>query len=313
MKWLMRYLNKNRKQIMLTVAIIAFIIIIIQIINGILEQKEEERKEYQERDPYKPSQSIITGDIVSEETTEKNTELIGKFVEYCNNKDYNNAFNLLSDNCKGEIFSNNIDSFIKNYVSINFDNKKTYQLKLLMNINSTYIYQITYYSDDLLATGGSNMSKSTGDYISIILQNNEEKINVKGLVKKNDINKTENQGDLEITINDRAVYYNKEKYNITFKNNSENTISIGNINDSESICLVDSNGVEYPSFIYELLESDLILTPGYSRTISITFNKICNLERNIEKVRLKEVNLNKSSNQVNQIEENSTTQIDIEM
>lgn len=309
MRWLIKYWNQNRKQIILIIAFIAFIFIIIQITNHFLENKENQRAENQARDPYKPSQSVLTGEVVSEEITEKNTQIIEQFVEFCNQKEYENAFGLLSDDCKEIVFNNDVNLFISNYYNINFQDRKTYNLELWMNTSDIYTYQITYYQDNILATGGENMGQNTEDYISIVKQKDEEKLNINGFIKKINMNQSIRQGDVEIAVNSRIIYKNYETYNITAGNYSNETVLLSDRQDNKKICLVDNRDVEYSSFIYENGVEELTLKPGYANRIQIRFNKMYHMSTTIKAIKFQDIILNHNTN----IENENLQKISIEI
>lgn len=314
MRWLIRYWNQNRKQIIITVAIIAFIIIIIQLTNSFLKGREREIDKQKNADPYKPTQSVITGEIVSPEITDRNTEILDQFVKYCNNKEYERAFEILSDNCKEVVFNNSIDYFKRNYCDQIFNTAKTYSIDLWVNNGNLYTYQVKYYEDNLLATGGVNISNNIEDYITITQQNNEDRLNINGFINKEEINKSNREDNVEISINSKIIYKNYETYDITIKNYTRNTILINNGQESQKICLLDNNKVEYMSFIHEIPEERLTLKSAYKKDIQIRFNKIYDLNRNIEKVRFQDIILNYEDYVRNQTKENlEVTTIDVKI
>ena len=295
-----RYFNQNRIRIIITILIVVFIIIIIQVVNYILKQS---RTEYQPsnsitiEDTSIPSESVITGEKLPEETTKTNIETIQQFVDYCNNKQYENAYNLLSQDCKDELY-NTLDTFINNYCNNIFLNANiTYNLELWYNTGSTYTYRVVYYENNLLATGEINPSSNVEDYITIVKNGEENKLNINSFIGKESINKTQSSEDarIEITVNNRYMYRNYEKYSITVKNNTDKTIVISEGINGNDICLVDSNEVEYDSIINELPLVSLELVPGMERTIDIHFYKMYNLYRTIDKISFKNIILDKES------------------
>lgn len=304
MNKLVRYWNQNRGKIIITIAIIAFIIILIQIVNGILENSEAKRKESETIDYTKPVQSVITGEVVSEEKTTENTNIIKEFVDYCNHKEYNKAFEILSKDCKEIVFGNDINLFKTNYYNQIFSTTRTYDLNLWLNINNIYTYQIKYYEDNLLATGGGDLSKNVEDYITITKEDSEYKLNVNGFIQKKEINKSSKQNDIEININSKIIYQNYETYDITIKNYTPNTILINDGQNSEDIYLLDNRNVKYTSFIHEIPVEHLTLKSAYEKKIQIRFNKMHNLNRNIEKIVFQDIILNYEEYQKNPISEN---------
>ncbi len=294
-----RYFNQNRIRIIITILIVVFIIIIIQVVNYILKQS---RTEYQPsnsitiEDTSIPSESVITGEKLPEETTNTNIETIQQFVDYCNNKQYENAYNLLSQDCKDELY-NTLDTFINNYCNNIFTTNITYNLELWHHTNSTYTYRIIYYENNLLATGEINSSNNVEDYITVVENEEKNELNINNFVKKETINKTQSSedGKIEITAINRYMYRDYEKYSVKIKNNTDKTIVISEGENGNDICLVDTNEVEYDSIINELPLVSLELQPGMERTINIRFYKMYNLYRTIDKINFKNIILDKEN------------------
>lgn len=288
MRNFIRYWNQNRRKIIIVIAVIVFAFIIIKILDNMFLNNPNKNETTDEAQKYEPTQSVITGTKVTTEKTKENTEVIGKFVTYCNNSEYENAYNLLTDDCKEE-FNNNINIFIQNYVSRIFTNSKTYELDLWLTEGNVYTYQIKLYDDNLLATGGISINSNIQDYITVINQNNENKININGFIQKKNINKSQEVNGINIVINSKKVYKNYETYNITVKNQTDKTILLSTRQNSKDICLVDNNNIEYTSFLNEIPETSVTLKSGYEKSINIRFNKIYDLDRKIEKVKFNNI------------------------
>lgn len=286
-----RYWNQNRFKIIITLIIVVFIWLLIYIINSILANIPQEsiNTNVTIQDSSKPTESVITGEEMPEETVNENTNLIQKFVSLCNEKNYNEAYNLLSTDCKEEVFTT-IDDFKRNYVDKIFTSNKTYTLELWFNTNVEYTYRIVYIEDNILSSGTIDTINNKEDYITIIKENNEKKLNLNGFIAKEKIGNTSLQNNIEITVNNKLAYRSYEQYNITIKNNTNSTIRISDEQDGNEICLIDSNEVEYDSAINEISISDLIIEPGTTKNLSIKFYKIYNLYRTITKIRFKSIN-----------------------
>ena len=298
MNKIIRYWNQNRKQIIIVIAIIAFIIIILNVVNGIFKMINDNSKgntsQINIEERQKPTQSVITGQNVSKDITDENVDIIKEFVDYCNNMETSKAYELLSNDCKEE-FNNDINIFIKNYCKRNFQTKKIYNLELMFKESNSYTYKTTYYEDNLLATGGST-SNNFEDYITIIKQNGENKLNINNFIKKQEINKTQTTEEIEIYIKSKRIYREYEQYRIEIKNNTENTISISNGENDEDICLLDKNNVKYVSFLYEIPIYSLSIKPKRTTELDITFNKIYDTYRIMEKMQFDNIRLNQSDN-----------------
>lgn len=289
MKNFIRYWNQNKRKIIIIIAIIVFIFIIIKTLDNMFLNNSNKNKTTDKAQKYEPTQSVITGENVTTEKTKENTDVIGKFITYCNNAEYENAYDLLTDDCKEE-FNNDINTFIQNYVSKIFTNSKTYDLDLWLTEGNIYTYQIKLYEDNLLATGGSSInSNNIQDYITVVNQNNENKININGFIQKKNINKSQEVNGISIDINSKKVYKSYEAYNITVKNQTDKTILLSTRQNSQDICLVDNNNVKYTSFLNEIPENSLTLKSGYEKSVNIRFNKIYDLYRIIEKVKFSNI------------------------
>ena len=276
-----RYWNQNRKKIIITIAIIAFIFLLTRLLNYIAKNNNESGEDKQIIDVSKPIQSVITGEQVSAEITDKNTQIIRQFINYCNESEYTSAYELLTDECKEQVFNNNINLFISNYCESIFKTKKISEIDLWLSLNNTYTYKVKFYEDNLLSTGGSQMSSNKEDYITV----NKDKLSINEFINKKEINKSLKEKDIEIIINSKLVYKDYETYNITINNHSSKSIMISTGENSKDICLIDENKAEYPSFIHEILASNLSLQSGYQKNINIRFNKVYDIYRRVEQIK----------------------------
>ena len=290
MNRIIRFFNQNRTRIIITILIIAFIFILIYAINKILEQtkvRESQIINYIE-DSSIPGESVITGEEIDEEVTVKNTNKIQEFVDYCNSGNYQNAYNLLSEDCKNEVFGT-LEEFISNYANQIFNTNKIYSLELWYNTYNAYTYRIVYQENDMLATGNINSENTIEDYITIINENNEQRLNINGFIGKENINVTNNTNNISITINNKSMFRSFEKYNVTVANNTDKTILLSDGISGNDICLIDSNKEEYDSIISELPIPFLKIDAGATRTLDIRFYKMYNPYRTINYIQFKNI------------------------
>ena len=118
---LIRFYNQNRRRILIIILIIVFILGIIQLLNYFSRMKiakEDKQNTWIENTESNKDvvseKSLISGQNVSDTQLNSETELIDEFVKYCNNKDLNSAYEMLSEECKEEMFPT-IDDFYNNY------------------------------------------------------------------------------------------------------------------------------------------------------------------------------------------------------
>lgn len=282
---IIRYFNQNKKKIIIGVAVIAFLIILLTIINSAIKQNRQKENidpnDYAVTDLEKPNESIISDVNLSEETAKINSEIIKSFVEACNNKNYEQAYNLLSAECK-EVEYPTLQDFQNDYIKHIMENSVSYQLELWTVYDGYITYRVTFYEGNLLQNGGIPPEENYVDYITLLQEENEIKLNINKFVKREEINKSAKDRDIEIIINARNVYMDYEIYNITFKNYSEKSILINDGQDSNNMFITDQNGNQYISYINEIPLASLGLKPGFQKLLNVKFAKAYNTYREVK-------------------------------
>ena len=71
------------------------------------------------------------------------------------------------------------------------------------------------------------------------------------------------------------------------KNNTEKTICLDPLENTDKIYLTDSNGANFISYSYELLKDELIIKPEYTRNIKIKFTNGYTTGRKIKSLTFK--------------------------
>ncbi len=289
---IIRYFNQNGRKIIIGVAVIAFILIIITTINSLIGQQQKKENtdsnDYIATDLEKPDESVISGVNLSEEAAKINAEVIKKFVEACNNKNYEQAYNLLSTECK-EVEYPTLKDFQSDYIKYMVKENVSYQLELWTVYDGYVTYKVTFYEGNLLQSGGITPEKNYVDYITLLQEENEIKLNINKFVKREKINKSAKDKNIEIIINTRNVYMDYEIYNINFKNYSEKSILINDGKDSNNIYITDKNKNQYISYINEIPLSSLELKSGFQKILNVKFAKVYNIYREVEDIVFKNI------------------------
>ena len=284
MNRIIRYWNQNRKNIIITVAIVAFIIIIIRIINSMYAKVNTSIASNNVKDDeYQPTKSVITGESVSYEITSGNKNEIDNFVNYCNNKEYEKAYEFLTEDCKEE-YSNSVEQFKQQYASKIFSKIKTYDIELWLKNGNDYTYRVTYYDDNLLETGGKNINNNIQDYITVVNRNNEKKININSFIEKKTLTKSKSESNIEIIVNSKKIYKNYEEYSFIIRNKTDKIIRLTDEKNGKNICVRDENNVEYSSLLTDISTNELELKPGFEKNINIKFNKIYDTGKNVKEI-----------------------------
>lgn len=270
----MRYIRQNKKQIIKVAVIAASLFGLLQLLDYLAGQDIKTENSYNKSDIYKTSngtivsdKSAVSGGTISTTELKKVSNKIEEFVEFCNEQNTEAAYNLLSESCKEEFYPSN-DSFVTYYYEPLFKKgKRTYSIQNW--IKDTYIVKFT---EDLLATGKSGSESTYQDYITIIDENGEKKLNINKYIAREELDNTINQDNIQITVTSRNKYMDYEEYEIKVTNNTEGTILLDQLLDTDSIYLVDNNKTKHIAYSNEIVKDDLKIYKGHTKTIKIKFD-----------------------------------------
>ncbi len=273
MNKIIRFWNQNRKSIVTIMVAIAFLLIIIQVLNQFAknnnEKSSEKTKEIVEG---LPTKSIIGGQDISVETTKNNVEEIETFIKKCNSGDIEGAYNMLTDNCKNVLFANKLENFKVGYYDIIFSSKRTGDIENFISSNKRYTYRVKFY-EDMLASGSTQNKESYQDYITIDENMSAGKLSINSLVYTKEINKESELNGVKVIVLSQQIYKDYEKYEVKFENTTSNRILIDTRTQTKSVYILGSNGVSYGSNISEISSSLCEIPANFYRTYTITFNK----------------------------------------
>lgn len=168
MNKLIRIWNQNRGKIIITALVVVFFFIIIRALNSVakksIEQKNNNTNTAWVEEEQIPDKSILTGQKVNTETTKTNVSVIEEFVNSCNENNIDNAYNLLTDDCKETLFKTK-EKFIENYYNLIFTESRTTKIENYKNSSKTNTYKVTFYGD-VLASGDASAKNSKRLYYS---------------------------------------------------------------------------------------------------------------------------------------------------
>ena len=199
---------RNKSKIMLAIFFFA-VILIISIIVGILgriNSEEQANTTYGniEVEPgpvanftdiyVEGGESVVTGeDITSSQVTMLG--YVNQFVDLCNEQKIEEAYNLLSEECKEEVYPS-LDSFRNNYYNAIFNGQKR---NISVESWAGNIYKVKFEMD-ALSTGVYTEENTVQDYIAVVKDENDEaKLNVNGYIGRNEVNKTQSSSNVTIT------------------------------------------------------------------------------------------------------------------
>ena len=313
---LIRNIRQNKKRIIIIIAMFAGIVLIVQVLNGIAKGILENRSTVEDKTNmntssiYQPNKTILSNTTVNNISAKENTEIIDNFINYCNNGEIENAYNLLTDECKENLF-NNVNSFKKNYYNKIFKEKKEYNLQSWITYSDRYTYKVRF-TENLLATGNSN-SNSIEDYITIINSEDRLGLNINYYIGREYLNSENKINNNIIKITYRDIYKDKEVYGVKVTNNLDNDILLDSLNTTTGIQLLGDNNVEYQVLINELSILDVTVPTKNTKLIKIKFSKEYNPRRKANKIIFSDIILDAEKHMSDPDNEENKTSINIEI
>lgn len=275
---LRRLYNQNRKGIWWVIIIIAFFLIILQVTNYFVKRTEEEKNEdvptnninissgNNNQVQLSSDKSVLTGNGVSKTKLDTEVGTITRFLENCKDQKFEEAYNILTDECKEEMYAS-VEDFREFYYENVFESGRV-SFEVENWINNTYKVNII---PDMLSTGKSNDGIVKQDYITVKKVNDEYKLNINNYIGRKEIKKTAEQEDIIITVNYVDTYIEYETYNMTVKNKRDTNIALDNLYNERTMYIEDKNEVKYPAYTHEIAKELLILDRGVEKTIDIKY------------------------------------------
>ena len=198
-------------------------------------------------------------------------ELISKYVEACNDGNYQKAFDMLSDECKEYAFNNDIQEFMR-HVLTKMPTPKRYAVQDYSNTKfgkkTVYIYEVKF-TDDLLATGLTGADyRYTTDKFMFSKNGDELEMNVGDYMYHEDIKAISENEYLKIDIVDKVVNYSIETYKVKLTNKSQYTVVLSDGAEADEIVLNLPNEYRTRSEV-----DNIVLLPGETQEVVMTFKK----------------------------------------
>lgn len=297
---LIRKYNRNRREIWIVVVIIAFIIGFRYALTSYM--KNDRIGSSNNATTYFPNNNqndypILNNKIYEDKNVSKNSEEISNtiktFIEYCNNRQVEEAYDMLSEDTKYNLYKSKTE-FVKNYYITFFKTKKIYNMQAWITSGGYYTYKVEF-DEDLLSTGGADSNKIE-EYYTVVKENEKYKININRYIGNIEINKITEKNNVKITVLSKNIYLDNIEYKIKVENLSNNTIVLDTKNTKRTTALMDSNNFEYPAYMYKLLENDLTVYSGETKEINIQFNQQYNAKYYNTKIVFNNFNLDNNSN-----------------
>ena len=263
---LRRFFNQNKSLIITIIIIILAVFIGLRLLNYFTKiQNEQNKQEYENiniNNTYNRDYEIISGETKDENIYFLETDVIKNFIDYCNERNYEEAYNMLTQNCKEIIFPN-LETFINEYAEKIFNEKRDYNVQAW----KANIYRVKY-TKDLLANGKTTDSDFIEDYISV----NGEKLNINNYLGTNTIKSNEEKANVTIDVQKIDYYMDYIDIKLKIKNERKTSIMLNDRDNSENIYVEDDGELKYTAFLHELTDEEFIIGAGQEKEISIRFD-----------------------------------------
>ena len=199
-------------------------------------------------------------------------DMLKEYIGYCNEGNYQKAFNMLSEDCRSYEFDNDVEKFMS-HVLVKMPTPKKYSIQNYSNTTygnkKIYIYEVKY-TDDLLATGLTNTTYAyTAEKFTFYEDDNDQlQMNAGDYIYHSDIKSISENEYLKIDVVDKVVNYSIEQYEIKFTNRSNYTIVIADGVETDEVVLSLPAETRKRS-----VTGDIVLAPQEAITLNFTFSK----------------------------------------
>lgn len=283
-----RYINQNRKIILLIIAFVVFILLIIRALNAILEEQKDKNndtsvitnEQLKEKQIQNSRDTITSNKKVNKTDAKNNYELISTFIDYGNNLKIDEAYNLLTDECKENVYPN-IEVFRKTYIDVVFKQNKQANIQSWIQNGNYYTYLVNY-TGDILSTGDYTKEAEFQDYITI--DKDKQKLNVNRYIGRKQINKQTNQKDIKFNINYIDIFKDYEVYNLTVSNLNNFPIILDNLAYVDNTYIETNKKTKINCSNYEAGKNSFNFEKGVSKNIKLKFYKQYNKDITDEKM-----------------------------
>lgn len=223
---------------------------------------------------YKPQEVAISGGEISKEKFEKENNLVEEFVKFCNEQKFEDAYNLLTEECKQKLYPT-LQDFKNKYCNIIFDEKREYSLQGWITSRYYNTYKVNF-TEDFMATGVYSGIEKYEDYITVVTDkknSDNKKVNINNYIGTEELSKQTKTDIVEAEALYADTYLEYINCAIKVKNITDNEIVLDNLNNYEGIKLYTTNGIKYRIDGSDLRKFDLTIRPGQAKVIILQFRK----------------------------------------
>lgn len=283
---LMRFYNQNRKDIWKVIGVSLAIVVILQVLNYRAEKRNKEKEQQQNISNntsstikynnlnLKNQKSILLEEELSQDKKDS-VKIIDDFFSYCSQQKLQEAYDLLTEECKQEMYSS-----VQNFEEMYYQNILNGEKKDISVENWIgNIYKVTI-NEDFLSSGKYSTENTIQDYITI----KDNKLNINGYIGRTEPNKEKEKENIKIKILQKDMYIDYTIYTFEITNNSKRTILLDSLNNIDTMYIEDSNQVKYSAYTHELSIGQLVVNEGEKKQIKIKYYSKFSSDKNNKKI-----------------------------
>lgn len=239
---------------------------------------------------FTPNVAVLdSSSVVNTKKHTRISDIIDTYINYCNNGEFENAYNLLSTNCREKAFNNDLNKFVE-YVKPIFNQKKRYSIQNYSNYSKTYIYDVKIFND-FLASGLTDEEYAYYEEKFAMVEDGKEiKLNVGNFMDKQDVKRVVEDDYSKIRIKSKAVFYSYEEFSIEIKNKTDYKMVISSVYEGNEVLLSLGN------ITREMTNTSLeiALDPGETREYVVRFSKYADEKEEDQAIILNKIRILKS-------------------
>lgn len=267
-------IDEKYKLIGYGILIIICILFAIKSLNLYYEEQEERKMtQITQNEINETKQSTIETEPINN-SIENDTirATMTSFVNYCNNREIENAYKMLTDQCKNAMFPSE-DYFKNTYLEKIYKEKKIYDMLKWSEDGNKTTYLVKLYGD-LLATGGVDNDYTEDYYTFVKNENGTYKININNYIYGEERNIEKTINGITIKVEYVNVYEEYEDAKITITNNTSKTICLNGNKSSENIYLQNGRGTKFSVLNDKFEKEEIFIKPKETQSLWIEFNKV---------------------------------------
>lgn len=268
-----RYYNQNKLKVWIGILLIIFLLILIKTLNANIKNNNSKNNDKETTSnvvSYRnQSKSMVDGGSVSETYSEDLGKFINQFFSYCIEHNPHNAYSMLSNDTKQELYQTE-GLFVKNYYQSRFNGNKDFSFQSWSSVDNVYIYQVKIF-DNMLATGQSS-ENYIEEYVTISNEDGEYKLNINSYLGRKNINKKSEDKNLSVEVIRVDRYLDYEIYTLSVQNKKETDMILDTRRKTSSCYVKDDRDNKFEALLYENKEEELAFSPNEKKTIRIKFS-----------------------------------------